>query len=161
MRITALLIIILSFPIFSVSQGCSDAGLCTVSGLDSGFDSNERQTIGNLHTIIGLGEQNAFHLTTQFEVNIPTIVNQSIQIKIPYNFTFGNLGNVSGLCDLSLTLNQKLFAIKSMNFIGVAGIKIPSNDANKTMNGFALPMAYQTSLGTYDIIAGISTNRKN
>ncbi|MFK5855972.1 MAG: hypothetical protein QM503_07555 [Bacteroidota bacterium] len=160
MRTIITFLVIISFPLFSVSQGCSDAGLCTISGLDSGFKSTERHTTLNLYTIIGLGEQNVFHLTTQLEVNIPTIKNQLVQIKIPYNFTFGNLGNISGLGDLSLTLNQKLFSLNSIDFVGVAGIKIPSNDANKTKNGYALPMAYQTSLGTYDFIAGISTNYK-
>ena len=152
------IIIIIFLPIFLIGQGCSDAGLCTVSGLDSGFDENKMQTAGKFYTIIGLGEQNVFHLTTQFEVVIPTFKNQTVQIKLPYNFTFGNLGNVIGLGDVSLTLNQRIFSYNKSGINFIAGLKIPSNDANKTKDGFPLPMAYQTSLGTYDIILGISTS---
>ncbi|RLD69961.1 MAG: hypothetical protein DRJ10_20870 [Bacteroidetes bacterium] len=146
---------------FIFGQGCSDAGLCTVSGLDTGFENSNTQTTVQYSTIIGLGEQNALHLTTQFEIIIPTIKNQTVQLKIPYNFTFGNLGNISGLGDLSLTINQRLFSVNKLDFNAVAGLKIPSNDANKSLNAHPLPMAYQTSLGTYDVILGISTKYRN
>ena len=158
MRLLSVLVIIIYFPIYLSGQGCSDAGLCTVSGLDSGFGKDKPQTTGKFYTIIGLGEQNVFHLTTQLEVNVPTFKNQTVQIKMPYNFTFGNLGNVSGLGDVSFTLNQKIYSANKSGINFIAGFKIPSNDSNKTKDGFPLPMAYQTSLGTYDLILGVSTN---
>ena len=83
MRILIVFITFLSIPSLSTGQGCSDAGLCTVSGLDLGFDKNKIQTTGKFYTIIGLGEQNVFHITTQFEVVIPTFKNQTVQIKLP------------------------------------------------------------------------------
>ncbi len=158
MRILIILMTVLNCTFLSAGQGCSDAGLCTVSGLDSGFDKNKIQTTGKFYTIIGLGEQNVFHITTQLELVVPTFKNQTVQIKLPYNFTFGNLGNVSGLGDVSLTINQRIYSANKSGVNFIAGLKIPSNDANKTKDGFSLPMAYQTSLGTYDIILGISTN---
>lgn len=158
MRLLIILIIAISLPFLSKSQGCSDAGLCTISGLDSGYGNGETQTNAKYSTIFGLGEQNVFHVTTQFEINIPTFKNHLVQIKMPYNFTFGNLGNISGLGDLSLSVNQRVYStdVASINF--VAGIKIPANEANIRKGGFPLPMAYQTSLGTYDMILGMSTN---
>jgi len=157
MRIITIILLFISLVSTTLGQGCSDAGLCTVSGLNTGFDNSKTQTITRYSTIFGLGEQNVFHITTQFEIVIPTINNQTIQVKIPYNFTFGNLGNISGLGDLSLTINQKLFSTNKIRFNVIAGLKIPSNDANKSLDGYPLPMAYQTSLGTYDIILGLST----
>lgn len=158
MRFIIILITVLVLPFLSTGQGCSDAGLCTVSGLDSGFGKDEIQTTGKYSTIFGLGEQNVFHITAQFEVVIPTFKYQTVQIKMPYNFTFGNLGNISGLGDLSISLNQRISSKDNFSLNLIAGMKIPSNDANKAIDGHPLPMAYQTSLGTYDVIFGISTN---
>ncbi|HJN05140.1 MAG TPA: hypothetical protein QF480_00860 [Bacteroidales bacterium] len=110
MRFIIILALVVSFNFSIKGQGCSDAGLCTISGLDSGFGISEKQTTGSFTTIFGLGEQNVFHLTTQLELVIPTFRNQIVQIKMPYNFTFGNLGNISGLGDLSLSLNQRIFS---------------------------------------------------
>ncbi|MBV6647389.1 MAG: hypothetical protein KI790_18165, partial [Cyclobacteriaceae bacterium] len=45
---------------------------------------------------------------------------------------------------------------------GTIGGKIPTNDSDlKAENGFTLPMYYQTSLGSYDIVAGMSVLTKN
>jgi hypothetical protein len=41
------------------------------------------------------------------------------------------------------------------------GGKIPTNNADKDNKGYPLPMYYQTSLGTYDIISGISLITRN
>ena len=161
MRLSLVYIFVVALYLSSTGQGCSDAGLCTVAGLDSGSGSEESSITARISTIFGLGEQNVFHLSSEFDMVIPTFNNQLVQIKIPYNFTFGNLGNTSGLGDLSITLNQAIISGKSTSFILIGGVKVPSSDANKSMNGFPLPMAYQSSLGTYDIIVGISSVHKN
>ena len=157
-------LVFLTFTIFfsktADAQGCSDAGLCSVSSLGNNFWEKQQVTVGTISTIIGLGEQNTFYFTTQVEVTMPTFKNQSVQITMPYHVIIGNLGSLSGIGDLSISLNQKIFSTKNMIFNVVAGGKIPSNDANKTKDGIPLPMAYQTSLGTYDIIFGLSTNYK-
>ncbi len=156
MRLTLLLVTIFGLSILSIGQGCADAGLCTVSGLDSGFEKDEIPITARYSTIFGLGEQSVFHITAQFEVVIPTFKYQTVQIKMPYNMTFGNLGNISGLGDMSISLNQNVFSGEDSRLNIITGFKIPSNDANKSTDGFPLPMAYQTSLGTYDVILGIS-----
>jgi hypothetical protein len=43
---------------------------------------------------------------------------------------------------------------KQLNFTG--GIKIPLTNGNTQQNGLSLPMDYQSSLGTFDVIGGIS-----
>ncbi len=160
MRILFVLFIVTAIPLSSIGQGCSDAGLCTVSALNTGFGKENRSTTGKFYTIFGLGEQNVINITTQIEANLPTFKNQTVQIKLPYNFTFGNLGSISGLGDLTISLNQQLLAVNKYTLSVVTGLKIPSNDANRSLNGFPLPMAYQTGLGTYDIILGVSLNIK-
>lgn len=135
--------------------------MCSISGLDSGFDKDRIPITARYSTIFGLGEQKVFHVTAQFDIVIPTFKSQTVQIKMPYNITLGNLGNISGLGDLSISLNQNVFSDKDSRFNIIAGVKIPSNDANKSIDDFPLPMAYQPSLGTYDVIMGISYLHKN
>ncbi len=161
MRLPLVYIFAVIFYLSSTGQGCSDAGVCTVAGLDSGSGDDNSVITTKISTIVGLGEQNVINLSTEFNVVIPTFSNQLVQIKMPYNITIGNLGNTSGLGDISITLNQLLLNGSSSNLTLIGGLKIPSNDANSTLNGFPLPMAYQPSLGTYDLILGISSVIKN
>lgn len=85
----------------------------------------------------------------------------SFQIKLPFQAVQGRLANTSGIGDISLCFTRTIYASEKFD-VGVSlGSKIPTNKSNKTENGFPLPMYYQTSLGTYDAIAGISlVNRK-
>jgi hypothetical protein len=80
------------------------------------------------------------------------------QVKIPFQAVNGSLGNTSGLSDLSLCLTRNVFVSEKFD-VGISiGTKLPSNNSNikDDVFGLPLPMYYQTSLGTYDGIAGIS-----
>ena len=80
----------------------------------------------------------------------------SLQVKIPYQAVSGNFANTSGLGDISICFTRNLYSSELFDINLSLGGKIPSNDANLKENGLPLPMYYQTSLGTYDAIAGIS-----
>lgn len=85
----------------------------------------------------------------------------SFQIKLPFQAVQGRLANTSGIGDISLCFTRTIYASEKFDVSVSLGSKIPTNKSNKTENGFPLPMYYQTSLGTYDAIAGISlVNRK-
>jgi hypothetical protein len=78
------------------------------------------------------------------------------QVKLPYQSVSGTLGNTSGLGDISICLTRTLVSKDGFDINLSVGGKIPTNDANKKEDGLPLPMYYQTSLGTYDLIGGIS-----
>lgn len=81
----------------------------------------------------------------------------SFQIKLPYQAVSGNFGKTGGLGDISLCFTRSIFSHEKFDINVSIGSKIPSNDANlKESGGASFPMYYQTSLGTYDAIAGIS-----
>lgn len=85
----------------------------------------------------------------------------SFQVKLPFQAVQGRLANTSGIGDISLCFTRTIYASEKFDVSVSLGSKIPTNKSNKTENGFPLPMYYQTSLGTYDAIAGISlVNRK-
>jgi hypothetical protein len=86
----------------------------------------------------------------------------SLQIKIPYQHVEGRLANTSSLSDLSLCVTRNVYSSDKFDLNWSVGGKIPSNNSDFfTPDGNALPMYYQTSLGTWDVISGISLiNRK-
>lgn len=74
-----------------------------------------------------------------------------IQIKVPYKNIRGSLGNVSGLGDIVVSYSLEWFFGANPGGFGlVGGAKIATNNSNVN----ALPMMYQTSLGTHDFILG-------
>ena len=83
------------------------------------------------------------------------------QIKLPYQMVTGTLANTSGVGDISLCYTRSVYSSDQFDLNWSFGGKIPTNKSDKSTQGLPLPMYYQTSLGTYDLISGISLiNRK-
>jgi hypothetical protein len=80
----------------------------------------------------------------------------TFQLKVPYQATSGSLGNTSSLGDLSLCFTRTLKSTEKYDVNLTVGGKIPTNNSDLEEGGRPLPMYYQTSLGTYDFITGIS-----
>jgi hypothetical protein len=79
------------------------------------------------------------------------------QVKLPYQAVSGRLANTSGMGDISLCLTRTLKTTEDFDINLSVGTKLPTNHSDKeTDDGLPLPMYYQTSLGTYDVITGIS-----
>ncbi len=106
-------------------------------------------------TYYGIGEQNTSIFITQLEGNFKLIDRKLYgQIKLPYSIINGNLGSTNGLSDVSMSLSY--FAIKKpkCNLSLAMGVKIPANQSDLSKNNRPLPMVYQTSLGSTDILLG-------
>jgi hypothetical protein len=85
----------------------------------------------------------------------------TFQLKVPFQFVEGQLAKTSSLGDLSLCLTRNIYSSDRFDVNLSLGGKIPTNSSDKSTRGLPLPMYYQTSLGTYDVIAGLSViNRK-
>ena len=81
----------------------------------------------------------------------------SFQVKLPYQTITGTLANTSGIGDISLCVTRNIYTSDQFDLNVSIGGKIPSNKSDKVSDeGYPLPMYYQTSLGTYDFITGIS-----
>ncbi len=78
------------------------------------------------------------------------------QVKLPYQAVHGRLANTSGMGDISLCFTKNLLKKEKFDINLSLGAKVPTNGSNKSIDGRPLPMYYQTSLGTYDAIAGVS-----
>ncbi len=145
----------------SFSQGCSDAGFCTMGAMrpDQPFSKklNIRLRSISLTQYIGLTKFDDQIISYIAEANVAISDRWQAQIKLPYTFVQGPLANTQGIGDISLSLTRMLIQKTEWQLNATLGAKIPTNDANfKNNTDLALPMYYQTSLGTYDVIAGIS-----
>jgi hypothetical protein len=85
----------------------------------------------------------------------------TFQLKVPYQFVSGRLANTGSVGDISLCFTRNIFSSDKFDLNLSVGGKIPTNQSDKSVDGRPLPMYYQTSLGTYDFITGLSfINRK-
>lgn len=145
----------------SFSQGCSDAGFCTIGALapypvpDSSF-----KYLAKLSVSYGIGEQRTKHLQLIPELEVSFIKKNTIQLKVPYVSVHGNLGDNSGVGDVALSISQKIIDKENSDLSVTVGVKLPTGTTNTAENGISLPMPYQTGLGTTDLILGVSYKYK-
>ena len=137
------------------SQGCSDAGFCTVGVMKSNINTNDAQNFrSQIKTGVSFG-------MVQYQVSIITsYVEYSHQIggrtqasvKLLAGFHSGELATTVGMSDAIVQVSHRI----GSQITALGGIKIPFNQSALSKNGRDLPMAYQTSLGTLDIILGVN-----
>lgn len=149
----------LAYPIFG--QGCSDAGFCTMGAMKPDQPYNKKTPI-KLRSM----EVSFYRGTTTLTpiIYVATIDasfsigrKNSFQVKLPYQAVTGRLANTSGIGDISLCFTRSIYSSEQFDVNLSLGSKIRTNQSDKTSDeGFPLPMYYQTSLGTYDFITGIS-----
>jgi hypothetical protein len=151
-----LLIILLFYSINTYSQGCNDAGFCSLGDMKAGvtIDSNKSEMIGSL--TFRLGEKEAAITTLQAQFNLRLSNSTKLSFQVPFQFIAGNLGFVTGLGDVSPSITQNIYSAEKKRIsITVAG-RIPSNESNLEIDTIPLPMAYQISQGTWDGIVGVN-----
>jgi hypothetical protein len=157
------LLLLASF--FSFSQGCSDAGFCTMGAMKPDQPYNKKIKVKLLSM-----EMSFYRGTTTLtpivyvataDLNFSLNGKNSFQVKLPYQFVDGQLANTSSIGDISLCFTRNIFSSDKFDLNLSLGGKIPTNASDKNTHGLPLPMYYQTSLGTYDFITGLSLiNRK-
>jgi hypothetical protein len=137
------------------SQGCSDAGFCTLQNtkeVDNFLTKHNTITLGMGY---GMGLEKVKFFTSSLEYGYAINEKISLSSKLTYQNATGTYGSNSGLGDAFLTANYRLSTTNIYDFRFLVGGKFPLNNADsKTNSGFSLPMDYQTSLGTYDLIIG-------
>lgn len=146
-----------------LGQGCSDAGFCTMGAMKPDQDYSDRVDF-KLRSI----EINGYRGTTTLSpvvyvltVDATVSITKKLffQAKVPYQMVQGSLGETRGMGDLSFALTQGVGQMLGGNLSLTLGTKIPTNNSSKSDPSKwnvenDLPMYYQTSLGSYDLIAG-------
>lgn len=156
----SLLLLLLLTAALAFGQGCSDAGFCTMGAMKPDQPYNKRIKV-KLKTVELSYYRGTTTLTpivyvTNLDFNFSLNSRNALQIKVPYQWVSGQLANTASIGDISLCYTRNLFSSDRFDINASLGAKIPSNNSNFTDGINPLPMYYQTSLGTYDFIAGIS-----
>lgn len=134
-------------------QGCSDAGFCTINsfkpnGTDSAKFLSNQFKVG---AFFGKADNSISVYGTYLEYNRQLNENIGLDAKLTTLAQNGNGISTFGPSDIFLNANYK--AAERLKF--TLGAKIPLAKANKTYNNLPLPMDYQASLGTFDLIFGV------
>lgn len=146
---------IIGWSIPSFSQGCNDAGLCSMGDLDGrGLTGNNKYNT-QVSYFFGLGEKQSLINTIQFEHKFMLMKDRGqLFVQLPFHYIVGNLGQTYGLGDISVGFNYSYLQKKDLKASFLIASKLPSDASNKTIDGKGAPMVYQTSLGTYDLALG-------
>lgn len=157
---TGLFFLILAFLIIGewglLGQGCSDAGACSIGSMDETINDQQPPRFKiSYDQNFGLGEKFAFISATSLIVEHRFTKTTSFNIRIPFIFASGNLGNSSGIGDALVSVIQRLYKGGNSQLGILLGGRIKTNNSDFNFQGNPLPMTYQTSLGTYDIIVGM------
>ncbi|MDN3642868.1 hypothetical protein QWY87_09170 [Lutimonas halocynthiae] len=134
------------------AQGCSDAGVCTIDSFkphDHG-DAQEYQNTFKAGLNFGAADYDINVFGTYLDYRRKVNENLSVDAKLTTLSQSGNDISAFGLSDIYVNGNYKVGKRASLTL----GFKIPLMDANRKENGLALPMDYQSSLGTFDLVLG-------
>lgn len=149
----------------SNAQGCSDAGVCTLHSIKNNAEAHEskdgRKNDISVGFAYGIGERSINNYTGYLEYTRTITTGTSVTGKLGYSFINGELANTNGLTDLFLSVNHSFDVNKKWQKSFVVGLKLPFDGADIIENGIHLPMPYQTSLGTTDLVLAINYNRKS
>lgn len=163
MKLRILTLILLVVAQQAYSQGCSDAGFCTMGAMKPDQPYNKKLPIKLRSMEVSFYRGTTTISPVIYVANLDMSFNliddkTFFQVKVPYQAVNGNFGSTSGPGDFSLCLTRNLYSSEKFDISASVGGKIPSNKSNlrSEENGLMFPMYYQTSLGTYDAIAGIS-----
>lgn len=160
----AVLLVLLSIS-NCLAQGCSDAGFCTMGAMkpDQPFNKKIELKLRSMEISFYRGSTSltpVIYVATA-DLNFSLNSKTSFQLKLPYQGVTGRLANTSGMGDISLCLTRNIFKGENFDVNLSVGGKLPTNNSDKDANGYPLPMYYQTSLGSFDFITGISLINRN
>lgn len=150
-----IIIFLILFPSkFIYSQGCSDAGFCTINNIKTDYDIDKGKDKFN-QIKFGFSNGKADHSigiwAAHIEYNRLIKDKLSFALKLTSISQSGKSVNSVGLSDLFLSTTYLGFEHADLTL----GLKLPLSDGNKLKDDLPLPMDYQSSLGTVDLILGV------
>lgn len=161
-------------PFHAIAQGCSDAGVCTAGPIgeiptvtDSTTTEDEHRHYARMTFSYAIGERSTTVLQVIPEVGFGITDRWGVQLRVPYMTIDGDLGSNSGVGDPVLTSSYAFIKEDHKRLDGMVGVKLNSGNANDNSDGSfidqvprSLPMPYQTSLGTTDLLLGVNYRYK-
>jgi len=162
MRFFALcwIIVMSLFPVQeAITQGCSDAGVCTINSMVPAPVSDSVEHHKNNVSIglgFGMSQWDVLSFTPYLEYSRQLGDHFSVSGKVNYGFRSGELASLHGLSDAFLSMGYTFYR----DFTLTGGVKFPLSHGNRKSGTSALPMNYQLSLGTVDLLLGFGYKYK-
>ncbi len=136
------------------AQGCSDAGICSVPVFRPGTQNSSAtiKSIRNFGMALGVGDHNVLSLNPYLSTTRYWGERFGYDFRVSLGMKTGNSITVINAGDANLGI-----IYRPNQFLAFStGIKLPLADAKRKHDDKPLPMDYQTSLGTVDLIAGLT-----
>ena len=130
------LFVILVYTVFNLSgysQGCSDAGFCTIDLLKdhsmSGGGDDLKNTV-KAGLTYGVGDFSINVISPYLEYGNNISENLSLSAKVTFASTSGELNSNSNFSDIFLTSSYQFKKTSNSNITLVSGVKIPLSTSN-------------------------------
>lgn len=159
MKRKVLIIVWLLLINFAYSQGCSDAGICTIN---KGFQQGEITFKNDLEisAIYSLGEADLVYVSPYVSYTKRFNERYSFTSKVTFSTATGSFGTRSQFGDAFLVGNYVFKEKNNRQWSALLGFKFPFTASNLKINGYSLPLDYQSSLGTIDVFVGTNYRYK-
>jgi hypothetical protein len=142
------------------SQGCSDAGICSITSSHH-IDSTElKKNSLEVGYIFGKGLEDVIYNNGFIGYTRDFKNNWGLSSRITYNQATGSFGTLGRQGDIFFVINYKKEFNKNSFIKPSFGLKIPLSASNFKINQIALPLDYQASLGTFDALIGMDYSYK-
>ena len=154
-----LLIIAIGICSNSFAQGCSDAGICSIG---NGFQTTDKELKNGIEvgSIIGAGEADVTYISPYITYTRTINERLSLSSKVTYSVAGGSFGQRGAFGDAYLIGNYNWKPKTNTQWSSLLGLKIPFTSSNLKINELSIPLDYQSSLGTFDLITGLNLNYK-
>ena len=141
------------------AQGCSDAGICSIN---KGFTDEKEQFKNSLEyaSIYSLGEADVQYLSHYISYTKRFNERFAFTSKVTLSTANGSFGTRTQFGDAFLIGNYTFKEKNSKQWSTLLGLKFPFTASNLKINGYSLPLDYQSSLGTVDAFVGTNLHYK-
>lgn len=138
---------------FAYGQGCSDAGFCTINSFQPVGDEEFGTLTNQIKAAAFFGSADHSIAVYGNYLAYSRQLNDKIGIDAKLTTLAQNGHGIStfGLSDIFLNANYSA----SEQIKVTLGVKVPFSNASKTLDDLPLPMDYQASLGTFDLVFGL------
>jgi hypothetical protein len=143
------------------SQGCSDAGFCSAGNAFQGKAADTIRNTIEIGIVYADAEQDVTVLSQYVTYMRQFDLRFAMSLKVTASVANGSFGTRGNFGDAFLTGNYRFKNTDSKKWSALFGIKAPFTSANNKINGYPIPMVYQSSLGTFDLIAGLEFGYQN
>lgn len=140
-------------PTLGFTQGCSDAGICSIG---NGFIADEKEQKNSIEvaSVFGTGEADITYISPYITYTRKFSKAFSLTTKVTFSSANGGFGTRAAFGDAFLIGNYSFKEVKNKQWSTLLGWKFPFTNSNLKINGFSLPLDYQSSLGTFDLFLG-------